>query len=209
MSSNALIRHWPCCERFLPCRSISARSRPISARTSFILLRRTPMKNEPSWTCLPTPPADVFIPDIPWGARRSLVYRHTAARQRVAGRREGGREGGTEGCTHIMYGRSLIILRSMAIDPRMPTMPGRSTSGFPRSDRHLLAPSAKYGEGVFICCLLCHLTIDHASLSRRSTVPTPDRGTSNIWAFITLFPSKMFANIIPFLFRCLSLPYIS
>ena len=33
-----------------------------------------------------------------------------------------------------------------------------------------------------------HLTIDHASLSRRSTVPTPNRDTSNIWALITFFP---------------------
>ena len=33
-----------------------------------------------------------------------------------------------------------------------------------------------------------YLTIDHASLSRRSTVPTPNRDTSNIWALITRFP---------------------
>ena len=33
-----------------------------------------------------------------------------------------------------------------------------------------------------------HLTLDHASLSRRSTVPTPNRDTFNIWALITLFP---------------------
>ena len=39
----------------------------------------------------------------------------------------------------------------------------------------------------FVACLN-HLTIDHASLSRRSTVPTPDRDTSNIWALIKLFP---------------------
>ena len=32
---------------------------------------------------------------------------------------------------------------------------------------------------------LSHLAIDHASLSRRSTVPAPNRGTSNIWALIT------------------------
>ena len=39
----------------------------------------------------------------------------------------------------------------------------------------------------FVACL-SHLTIDHASLSRRSTVPTPNRDTSNIWALITLHP---------------------
>ena len=32
---------------------------------------------------------------------------------------------------------------------------------------------------------LGYLTIDHASLSRRSTVPTPNRDASNIWALIT------------------------
>ena len=34
---------------------------------------------------------------------------------------------------------------------------------------------------------LSHLTLDHASLSRRSTVPTPNRDTANIWALITFF----------------------
>ena len=39
------------------------------------------------------------------------------------------------------------------------------------------------GEGAysFVACL-SHLTVDHASLSRRSTVPAPNRDTSNIWA---------------------------
>ena len=36
------------------------------------------------------------------------------------------------------------------------------------------------GAYSFVACL-SHLTIDNASLSRRSTVPTPDRDTSNIW----------------------------
>ena len=45
------------------------------------------------------------------------------------------------------------------------------------------------GEGAysFVACLR-HLTIDRASLSRRSTVPTPIRDTSNIWAPMTLLP---------------------
>ena len=42
--------------------------------------------------------------------------------------------------------------------------------------------------GVLIFSCFIHLTIDHASLSRRSTVPTPDGDTSNIWALITLLP---------------------
>ena len=32
------------------------------------------------------------------------------------------------------------------------------------------------------------LTIDHASLSRRSAVPSPNRITSNIWAHLTPIP---------------------
>ena len=39
----------------------------------------------------------------------------------------------------------------------------------------------------FVACL-SHCTIDHAPLSRRRTVPTPNRDTSNIWALITFFP---------------------
>ena len=34
----------------------------------------------------------------------------------------------------------------------------------------------------YVFCMT-NLTIDHASFSRRSTVPTPDRVTSNIWGF--------------------------
>ena len=36
------------------------------------------------------------------------------------------------------------------------------------------------GGDSFVACL-SHLTIDHASLSRRSTVPTPNRDTFNVW----------------------------
>ena len=45
------------------------------------------------------------------------------------------------------------------------------------------------GEGAysFVACL-SHLTVDHASLSRRSTVPTPDRDTSNVWVLNTFLP---------------------
>ena len=45
------------------------------------------------------------------------------------------------------------------------------------------------GGGDLICCFcLSHLTIDHAPLWRRSTVPTPDEDNFNIWALITLSP---------------------
>ena len=43
------------------------------------------------------------------------------------------------------------------------------------------------GAYSFVACL-SRLTIDHASLSRRSTVPTPNRDTTSVWALITLFP---------------------
>ena len=46
-----------------------------------------------------------------------------------------------------------------------------------------------WGAYSFVACL-CNLTIDHASLSRRSTVPTPSRDNSNIWA-----PNTLFLNI--------------
>ena len=59
---------------------------------------------------------------------------------------------------------------------------------------------------------LSHLTIDHASLSKRSTVPTPKRDASNIWALITLLTyttQKLFAYPIPALVRRLRPPSIS
>ena len=47
------------------------------------------------------------------------------------------------------------------------------------------------GEGggacSFVVCL-SNLTTDHASLSRRRTVPTRNRNTSNVWALITFVP---------------------
>ena len=43
-----------------------------------------------------------------------------------------GSEGG--GCTQFELGRS-----RMTINPRIPTMPGRSTSGFHQPDRHCLS----------------------------------------------------------------------
>ena len=38
-----------------------------------------------------------------------------------------------------------------------------------------------------VACLR-HLTVDHASLSRQATLPTPHRETSNIWALFTFLP---------------------
>ena len=56
-----------------------------------------------------------------------------------------------------MHGRS-----GMTIVPRIPTMPGRSMR-------------------IHIVACLSRLTIDHASLPRRSIVPTPNRDTSKIF----------------------------
>ena len=46
---------------------------------------------------------------------------------------EGSLFGGRGWCTHVMHGRSRVT-----IDPRVPIMPGRSTSGFHRPGRHCL-----------------------------------------------------------------------
>ena len=43
------------------------------------------------------------------------------------------------------------------------------------------------GTYSFVACH-SHLTIDHASLSRRRNVSTPNRDTSNSWALTSLFP---------------------
>ena len=59
------------------------------------------------------------------------------------------------------------------------------------------------GGHSFVACR-SHLTIDHASISRRSTALTPNRDASNIWGLITFFPYvayKLFACLIPFLVR--------
>ena len=42
------------------------------------------------------------------------------------------------------------------------------------------------GRAHFFVACLSHLIIDHVSLSRRSTVLSPDRDTSNIWALVML-----------------------
>ena len=78
-----------------------------------------------------------------------------------------------------MHGRS-----RMNIGPRISTNTGTEHAGFYRPGRHLLAPSANGGRGgrggrAHLLLALSHWTIDHASLSRRSTVPTRNRDASN------------------------------
>ena len=55
--------------------------------------------------------------------------------------------------------------------------------------RLVTSPAEAWGRGYSLVTCLSHLTIDHVSLTRRSTaVPTSKRDTSNIWAIITFFP---------------------
>ena len=68
------------------------------------------------------------------------------------------------------------------------------------------------GGGYSFVVRLSQLTVDHASLSRQSTVPTPVGDTSTIRAFITLFPNitqYFFAYLFPLRFRCLWPPSIT
>ena len=60
--------------------------------------------------------------------------------------RRGG-EGGRGGGTRFVHGRS-----RMTIDPRIPTMPGRSTWGFHHPGRHCLhqARSGRWGRGIIV-----------------------------------------------------------
>ena len=66
------------------------------------------------------------------------------------------------------------------------TVPWLSSS---RSDWRVLQRRCQLRGGAysFVACLR-HLTNDHASLSRRSTVPTPNRDTSNIRLLIAFSP---------------------
>ena len=49
--------------------------------------------------------------------------------------------------------------------------------------RSAVVEGGRGGTCLFAC--LSHSIINHASFSRRNTVPTPTRGTSNIWALST------------------------
>ena len=54
--------------------------------------------------------------------------------------------------------------------------------------------SRERGGCSFSCCPF-HLTIDHTSLSRRSTVPTPNRDTSNVRA-LSVFLRRVIQNVL-------------
>ena len=83
-----------------------------------------------------------------------------------------------------MHGRS-----RMTVDPGIPTMPVK----FSPTRQASRPPSAGGGGGgalsSAVACL-GHLTIDHAFLARRSTVPTPNRDTCNSWAITMCLPNN-------------------
>ena len=58
---------------------------------------------------------------------------------------------------------------------------------------------------MLICCLPESLTIDQASLSRRSTVPTPNRDMCDIWALITCFPHTSLYVLVILSHSCFAL----
>ena len=92
-------------------------------------------------------------------------------------------EGGGGG-THFMHHRSLNT-----IDPRI--LQGRHRARRVLTDQADIACTQREAQGgggySFVACL-SYLTIYHAPLSKRSTVPTPKRHTSNVWAHITFLP---------------------
>ena len=60
------------------------------------------------------------------------------------------------------------------------------------------------GGGAYSCvACLSFLTIDHAFRSRRSTVPTPNRDTSNVWSLITFLRNTSRKSFLPVLSPCL------
>ena len=73
----------------------------------------------------------------------------------------------------------------------------RNTQGSRTYQRSWAGKGGRGGYS-FVACL-SYLTIDHASLSRRSTVPTPNRDTSNIWTLSTVLPYMAHENVWLFL----------
>ena len=79
----------------------------------------------------------------------------------------------------IIAPRTGIVRRT--INPRIPTMPERTTWSFRSGE------GGRGGRYSFVA-YLSNLIVDHAYLSRWSTVPTPSRDTFSIWALVTLLP---------------------
>ena len=112
------------------CRAPSAAARGCSPRASC--------------RCRPFRPRALFSPAFGLPTHGTDAASHSVCIGHVqvfCGERGGGirpqaerrRKGRGGGCTSVMHGRS-----RMTVDPRIRTMPGRSTSGFHRPDRHCL-----------------------------------------------------------------------
>ena len=84
----------------------------------------------------------------------------------------------------------LAAVMIFSIAPIGVIAPGGALKKLERHDEiRLSRPHRSYstgGGGVSFVECLGHVTVDHASLSRRSTVPAPNRDTSNTWALITI-----------------------
>ena len=88
---------------------------------------------------------------------------------------------GEAGCTHALHARSRTT-----IDPRIPTVPGRSTSGFRQPGRHWLAIPPHYrrrtlprGPWLFCGTALRNRNIEIGEHSRR-TQPQTQNSLTNI-----------------------------
>ena len=94
----------------------------------------------------------------------------------------------------------ITMIDSVSEDRHRPTT-GISINHLPiQKGKQILICSNRRWGGRDTDCRFCisHLTIDQAFLSRRKTVPTPNRDTSNIWAL------HVFTHCI--VFFCLSYP---
>ena len=63
----------------------------------------------------------------------------------------------------------------------------------------------KQGGGISFVACHTHVTVDHASLMRRGTVPAPNANASNSWGLIMFFlyiTLKQLATLMPFLCVC-------
>ena len=74
--------------------------------------------------------------------------------------------------------------------PRTHSLPKSSPGNFFQS----MYMSGGGGAYSFVA-RLSNSTIDHAPLWRRSTVPTPNRDTSNIWELTTLLPHRTYTTV--------------
>ena len=88
-------------------------------------------------------------------------------------------------CRYISYTSNSILVRY----PPLPCWYCRLPDDDQNTAHHTTTCPIKTGGGGAYSFVACpgRLTIDHASLSRRSTVPAPNGDTSNVWGAHYLF----------------------